>query len=348
MPRFTPRRSIVLLSVLALLTGLIVAPVSAAPPAGKGPKAKPAPSTDKMILYASDGMRPDLVDKYVAEGAMPTYADLIRKGVKGDNGLVQAFPPNTGVGWHTLATGAWPGEHGSMNNTYFRVGEGNFNNRTSFATTGALQADHIAQAAERAGKKVVSVEWVGARNLVPALQGPVVDFRNFLSNRGILLNYDLAGQPAGAAAFGVSYQRVDLDAAAGWTNVPASFSPARQEQLRLTNTAFPAADNVDRLYDLYIYDPTNDGVTNYAASSSSRRPTARTGARRTRTSVPASGPRSRYAHRRPRRPDRGLLHEGDRDRAGPVEVPGLLRVDRRANATYNALGAAGSAHSRRP
>ena len=49
----------------------------------------------------------------------------------------------------------------------------------------------------------------------------------------------------------------------GWTNVPASFSPAKQEQLKVTNTAFPAADNVDRFYDLYIYDSTNDSTTNY-------------------------------------------------------------------------------------
>ena len=75
----------------------------------------------------------------------------------------QAFPPNTGVGWYTLATGTWPGEHGSTNNTFHRTGEGNFNNRTSFWATGILQADTIQQAAERAGKKVASVEWVGAR-----------------------------------------------------------------------------------------------------------------------------------------------------------------------------------------
>ena len=116
-------------------------------------------------------MRPDLVDKYAAQGAMPTMASLMDAGVKGQNGLLQGFPPNTGVGWYTLATGTWPGEHGSTNNTFHRVGEGNFNNRTSFATTGILQADHIAQAAERAGKKVVSMEYVGSRNLTPALQG---------------------------------------------------------------------------------------------------------------------------------------------------------------------------------
>nr|MBA2384191.1 alkaline phosphatase family protein [Actinomycetota bacterium] len=297
---------------------------------------------DKVVLFAADGMRPDLVERYARAGAMPTYKELMKRGATGENGLLQAFPPNTGVGWHTLATGTWPGEHGSMNNTYFRVGEGNFNNRTSFATDGALQADHIAQAAERAGKKIVSVEWVGARNLVPQLQGPVVDFRSFFSNRGILLNYDLAGQPAGANAFGVSYQRVDLDPAAGWTNVPASRSPALQEQLKVTNTAFPAADNVDRFYDLYIYDTTNDGRANHNRV----------------LVVPANAGKNGAAKV-------ADLAAGDwRDvkvtltggRAGQtagfyvkaIEIsPARFRLYfssiARANATYNALGAAGSA-----
>lgn len=249
-------RNLRVLVVVSLIGGMLAVPQMQAAAAGNA-------NADRMVFFASDGMRPDLVDRYVAEGAMPTYADLLVEGVKGENGLVQAFPPNTGVGWATLATGTYPGEHGSINNTFHRVGEGNFNNRTSFAATGLLQADTIAQAAERAGKSVVAVEWVAARSYSPALQGPVVDFRSFFSNRGILLNYDLAGQPAGANAFGVSYQRVDLDPAAGWSNVPASNSPAMQEQLKLTNTAFPTADNVDRFYDLYVYDSTNDSTTNY-------------------------------------------------------------------------------------
>jgi 2',3'-cyclic-nucleotide 2'-phosphodiesterase (5'-nucleotidase family)/predicted AlkP superfamily phosphohydrolase/phosphomutase len=255
-------RTRTILVALAVMAAFVVAVPAGALKQGK-PSPGGRPKADKVIFFASDGMRPDLMEQYAADGLMPTYANLMANGVRGDNGLTQAFPPNTGVGWHTLATGAYPGEHGSMNNTYHRVGEGNFNNRTSFATDGALQADTIQQAAERAGKKVVSVEWVGSRNLVPQLRGPVVDFRSFFSNRGILVNYDLAGQPSGADTFGVSYQRVDLDAAVGWSNVPASFSPAMQEQLKVTNTAFPAADNVDRFYDLYVFDSTNDSTTNY-------------------------------------------------------------------------------------
>ena len=230
---------------------------------------------DKVILFASDGMRPDLVDKYAAEGAMPTMAELMRDGVKGRNGLLQGFPPNTGVGWATLATGTWPAEHGSTNNTFFRQGESSFNNRSSFADTGVLQADTIAQAAERAGKKVVSVEWVAARSYVPALQGPVVDFRTFFSNRGVLVNYDLAGQPALANSFGVSYQRTGaadnqtpaypvpaVTDASGWTSTPATQGTPKQTQFRIRNTAFPATNNVDRFYDVFIYD-TAGSATGY-------------------------------------------------------------------------------------
>ena len=249
--------------LVAAATAFVALVVIVSVGSGEAQSVPPPTSTDKAILFAADGMRQDLMERYAAAGDMPTYRELLREGVRGNNGLLQGFPPNTGVGWHTLATGTWPGEHGSTNNTYHRIGEGNFNNRTSFATTGVLQADTIGQSAERAGKTVVSVEWVGARNYVPALRGPVVDFRTFFSNRGVLLNYDIPGQPADANRFGVSYQRVDLDAATGWTNVPASFSEAKQEQLLVTNTAFPVTDNIDRRYDLYIYDSTNDATANY-------------------------------------------------------------------------------------
>ena len=233
------------------------------------------PLTDKVVMFAADGMRPDLVDKYAAAGSMDEMKELMADGVKGQNGLLPGFPPNTGVGWYTLATGTWPAEHGSTNNTFHRTGETNFNNRTSLGAS-ILQADTIQQAAERAGKTTVSVEWVGTRAYAPVLQGPLVDFRSFFSNRGILLNYDLPGQPAlvqqfipdvpptdGVTTGGTAYQRVDLDPAAGWSNVPASFSPAMQEQLKLANTAFPGANNVDRFFDLYIYDSTNNGATSY-------------------------------------------------------------------------------------
>jgi 2',3'-cyclic-nucleotide 2'-phosphodiesterase (5'-nucleotidase family) len=239
-------------SLLAIPAGAFAAPEGASANAAL---------TNKAIFFASDGMRPDLVDKYVGEGLMPTYKDLIAKGVKGDNGLVQAFPPNTGVGWYTLATGTYPGEHGSTNNTFFRSGETNFNNRTGLGES-ILQADTLQQAGERAGKKVASIEWVGSRT--HNLQGPVIDFRNFFSSRGVLTFPLVASEQAGAAAFGVQYQIAGFAPASGWTNTPSgdnAVSPPQQAVLSVPTTF--AAQNPTRTYDVYIYDSVVNGTSAY-------------------------------------------------------------------------------------
>ena len=148
---------------------------------------------------------------------------MIRVGVIGANGMQQAFPPNTGVGWYTMATGTWPSEHGSTNNTYHRIGEGAFNNRTSFSQLQGglptLQADTLAAAAERAGKKVAQIDWVGG--VQSAIAGPTVDFTSFFSTRGVLAAPVNPGEQAGAAAFGISYQVAGFAPAAGWSSVPA-------------------------------------------------------------------------------------------------------------------------------
>ncbi|HWC32463.1 MAG TPA: alkaline phosphatase family protein, partial [Actinomycetota bacterium] len=173
------------LASFVVLVPLVVGPATAGAKKAPG-AARAVPKSNKVILFASDGMRQDTVNRYARQGAMPTFRALMRNGTQGQNGLLQGFAPNTGVGWYTLATGTWPGEHGSTNNTFHRTGD-QFSNRTSFATNGILQADSIQQAAERAGKTVVSVEWVGSRTLDPPMQGPVVDFRSFFSDRGVLV-----------------------------------------------------------------------------------------------------------------------------------------------------------------
>ena len=62
---------------------------------------------------------------------MPTMRSFLRHGVQAtDGGLLTQAPPNTGAGWYSLATGAWPGVHGSTNNT-FHVNGQPFGNRTA-------------------------------------------------------------------------------------------------------------------------------------------------------------------------------------------------------------------------
>ena len=78
----------------------------------------------KLLFFASDGLRQDAVEKYAAHGDTPGFRELLRHGTKAsDNGLLTQAPPNTGAGWFTLNTGAWPGVHGSTNNTFHVNGQ---------------------------------------------------------------------------------------------------------------------------------------------------------------------------------------------------------------------------------
>src|SRR3954468_5547111 len=199
---------------------------------------------DRVVMFASDGMRPDLMEKYSKAGVMPTYKSLMKDGVTGENGMLQAFPPNTGVGWYTMATGTFPSEHGSTNNTYFRGGDA-FTNRTSFSGANTMQADTIANAAERAGKKVASIDWVGGAAAL--IDGPTVDFTNFFSNRGVLVGAANATEQAGSAFFGVTYQVSSAPvAASGWTGVRAGDPAAPPKETTWAIPSTFAAQNPSR------------------------------------------------------------------------------------------------------
>lgn len=257
MQHFT-RRSLGVVAAVAAV--VLVAMTSSA--MARGPQSQGAASADgKVILFSSDGMRPDLMWHYAHAGLMPTYRGLIDRGVVGDNGLRQAFPPNTGVGWSVLESGAYPAQTGSTNNTFYDTTTP-FTSSTSAFAAGVIQSDTLEQDAERNGKTVACFEWTTCGGIRPQIQGPVVDGENFFSKSAVLINFDLPGQPGKVSAFSfaVNYQRVSLQSASGWTNVPASYSPAIQQTLVLPSTS---SANVDRSFDLYIYDSTNDGATNY-------------------------------------------------------------------------------------
>jgi glycerophosphoryl diester phosphodiesterase len=215
------------------------------------------------IFFGSDGMRPDLMERYANDGTMPTYRVLLGEGARGANGMLQAFPPNTGVGWTTMATGAWPGRHGSMNNTFHvaccsSLFGGSTSAFQSNTVDGVLiQARTLAESAELAGKTVVAVEWPASRNF--AIRGKAIDFRAFFSGRGVTGNYRRSTDNTNlVAASGLDFDIAPLQPAAGWTNVPASHSPALQAVMIVRDFGLPKYN-----HDLYIYDSSNDGTMNY-------------------------------------------------------------------------------------
>jgi len=262
------RRSRLLATVAA--ASMLVLPVVSRAANAAPPFPTPASSSKSTaVFFAADGMRQDLVAGYAAQGLMPTMASFLKGGTEAaGGGLLTQAPPNTGAGWYSLATGAWPGVHGSTNNTFAINGQP-MSSRVAAFDPGVLQAESIAQSAERAGLKVAQVEWAGGRNAV--INGPTIDFQSFFSGRGIATNYvSPSDLPAFVASFGLQYDhpagfagQPPFAAAApapatGWTNVPASNSPAMEMHLRVLDFG------VDKYgLNAYIYDSTNDGTTNY-------------------------------------------------------------------------------------
>jgi hypothetical protein len=219
------------------------------------------PAAGKVLFFVADGMRPDLMESYARQGFMPTYSNLMDQGVRGVNGMIPAFPTNSGVCWYTLATGAHPAQHGATNNTFHRIGEDDFNSSTSYSMPGVLQADTLAAAAERAGKKVAQIHWLGGVNA--KIAGPTVEFGNSFSNQGVLAAPFDSSEEANAAAFGVSYQAASLAPANGWSNIPAGDPAAPPRQTTFTISTKKPVENPDRVYDVYIYDSRVDGIPAY-------------------------------------------------------------------------------------
>ena len=255
-----------LLVLLAAAAGGSTATASTA--VGKAP-------TDKAVFFAADGLRQDLVAHYAANHLLPTMSSFLRRGVSATgNGLLTQAPPNTGAGWYSLATGAWPGVHGSTNNTFHINGQP-FANRTSAFDANVLQAESIAQSAERGGLKVAQIEWAGGRNAT--INGPTIDFQSFFSGRGVATNFIgkagdvLFDDAAFISAFGLQFDHPSgyagqpafpaaaPTAATGWTGaLPATFSPPKEMRLRVLD------GGVDKYgLNAWIFDSTNDHRTNY-------------------------------------------------------------------------------------
>ena len=209
-------------------------------------------------------MRPDLVEAFAAEGALPAMADMLAEGAVADGGLLAPFPATTGTSTATLLTGTWPAEHGVVGDRFFRTGSPDFAEFATWADPGLIQADTLPQAAERAGKQVVSVGWESLSALDPPVGGPVVAGPVAYSQSGVVTNIDLAlaDEPANAERHDVGYERVDLRPAEGWSDAPESFSPAQETDFTIRSLD-PTGPNPDRSFAVYVYDSTDDATTNY-------------------------------------------------------------------------------------
>jgi predicted AlkP superfamily phosphohydrolase/phosphomutase len=207
------------------------------------------------IVFISDGMRFDLVERYVAAGDMPVLAGLMGRGAVAEGGCSPAVPANTGAGWATLATGAWSGTTGAINNVFHIAGTPITTMASGFDA--ALNvAETLAQAAERQGLTTASVEWPGT---IPAVsRGPVIDYRTFYSTRGVVRTFAPPGLRTDLVhRLGLADETIRFGPAFGWSNVPRSVLPPRQSTVAVRSTR--PQECPDRVFELLAYATTSAG-----------------------------------------------------------------------------------------
>ena len=64
----------------------------------------------RTVVLGFDGLDPELVEAWVADGTLPHFAALKARGSY--QRLATTNPPQSPVAWASFATGRNPGEHG--------------------------------------------------------------------------------------------------------------------------------------------------------------------------------------------------------------------------------------------
>lgn len=111
----------------------------------------------KALIIGWDSAQPSRLDKHVKDGALPTIKKMMENGVFAENCLVP-YPTVTPPNWTTIVTGAWAGTHGITDFHVHKPGDPLDNVHQGF-TTEDCQAEYIWESAEKAGKKVIVINY---------------------------------------------------------------------------------------------------------------------------------------------------------------------------------------------
>ena len=198
-----------------------------------------------------------------------------------DNGLLTQAPPNTGAGWFTLATGAWPGVAGSTNNTFHVNGQPFAQPHDGLRSPACCRPRRSPRRPSAAARR--SPRSSGPAAAAARSTGPTLDFRNFRSGRGVATNYIApADSAAFTAAFGLQFdhpaglRRPGAVPAGGARRRPRAGPTCRSRSARRrrcacacstsaststasTPTSTTARTTAQTRYDRVLFSPTKDG-----------------------------------------------------------------------------------------
>jgi len=177
----------------------------------------------KLLMLGLDAALPDLITRFAAEGSMPVTQKLIENGWF--SRMVTTFPPLTAAAWGAITSGAGPGTAAIPSLMVHKPGEPLDKWHTSFCRH-ILEAETLWEAAAKAGKKTLLVNWpvtwpLGVENGIQLAASLNPPFRYFY-----MPLWDIAA----SAIFSTQVERcnqipgraiqVRPQAAEGWSHLP--------------------------------------------------------------------------------------------------------------------------------
>ena len=235
--------------------GILVIGAGAAGPSEKDDGCR----SKRVVMFASDGMRPDLMEKYAKAGAMPTYKELMKDGrhrrQRDGARPSRRTPASAGTRWPPART-----RPSTARRTTRTSAAGTRSpNRTSFSARRHDAGGHDRQRGRARGQEG-RADRLGRRRRGGHRRARPSTSRTSSRTAACSSARRNAAEQAGSAFFGVDLpgrRRVDRPRAG--PSVPAGDPAATPKETTWTIDSTFAAQNPNRTYNVYFYDSVTGG-----------------------------------------------------------------------------------------
>lgn len=178
---------------------------------------------EKLMVLGIDGPILPTLERLMAEGRMPIMRRLVQQGTWAANCMVP-YPTITPPNWTTIATGASAGRTGFTDFNIHRPGEPLNVTHAAFDTRWHT-AEYVWEAAERAGKRSIVVNW-------PSSWPARMEHGQQIAGYGLSVNewhdhpvhhhvYSFSGEAIFSTEDFVEGTPIEVDDAHGWENLRA-------------------------------------------------------------------------------------------------------------------------------
>jgi len=223
------------------------------------------PTVKKVMVIGWDGVPGQRAIEWARAGKLPALQSMIERGIHAAH-CICPHPTITPPNWTTIATGAWLGTHGITCFNTYNPGDPLLDVHQAFDAR-EVQAEYLWDAAARAGKKSIVLNWPTSWPSQP--KGGIViggygtslnEWRHGVSESEREFLADIANEQLFALEEYPQASTIELRRATGWKNAPAAKDLMEAElPLQYHDARFPVKTKVT--WQMLAVDPTGEGFT---------------------------------------------------------------------------------------